>query len=215
MGELYLIRHGQANSGATTEEDYDRLSDLGHRQAALLGSWMRAHEDAFDLVLAGTMRRHRETAAGMGYTPAVFDERLNEMEYFALARDMHAHHDVAPPATSEDFATHMPQTLAAWEQATINGAEPFATFEGRITAALAEAAKPGKRVLCVTSGGVISMVMRGALGLSTGQMAHVLLPIYNSSLHRFRIRPEGTFLTAFNAIPHLDPPDLADHRTHL
>jgi len=57
--------------------------------------------------------------------------------------------------------------------------------------------------------------MRRALSLGTEQMAHVLLPIYNSSLHKFRIHPQGTFLTAFNAIPHLDPPDLADHRTHI
>ncbi|WP_375279886.1 histidine phosphatase family protein [Pseudooctadecabacter sp.] len=215
MGELYLVRHGQANSGAKTEEEYDRLSDLGHRQAQLLGTWMRDHEAPFDQVLAGSMRRHRETAQGMGYTPDITDPRLNEMEYFALARDMLTEHGVNPPSTPEDFAAHMPQTLAAWEQATIKGGEPFATFEARIMAALSEAAKPGKRVLCVTSGGVISMVMRVALGLSTDQMAHMLLPIYNSSLHKFRIRPEGTFLTAFNAIPHLDPPHLADHRTNL
>ena len=215
MGELYLVRHGQANTGAKSEEDYDRLSPLGHKQAELLGAWMRDHEAAFDQVIAGTMRRHDETAKGMGFAPDTYDERLNEMEYFALARDMEANHGLTPPGTAEDFAVHMPQTLAAWEQATIKGAEPFATFESRILSALAEAAKPGKRVLCVTSGGVISMVMRGALGLSTDQMAHVLLPIYNSSLHRFRIRPEGTFLMAFNGIPHLDPPALADHRTHL
>jgi len=215
MGELYLVRHGQANSGAKTEEDYDRLSPLGHTQAQLLGDWMRRHEAPFDLTLSGTMRRHRETAAGMGVAPDHFDARLNEMAYIALARDMLVHHDITPPSTPEDFAVHMPQTLAAWEQATINGEEPFATFETRILSALAEVAKPGKRVLCVTSGGVISMVMRGALGLSTDQMAHVLLPIYNSSLHKFRIRPEGTFLMAFNGIPHLDPPELADHRTHL
>lgn len=215
MGELYLIRHGQANSGATTEEDYDRLSDLGHLQSALLGDWMRAHEAPFDLVLSGSMRRHRETATGMGYAPEVFDPRLNEMQYFALARDMEINHGIAPPQNETDFAVHMPQTLAAWEQATITGAEPFATFETRITAALAEAAKPGKRVLCVTSGGVITMVMRAALGLSTDQMAHILLPIYNSSLHKFRVRADGTFLLAFNSIPHLDPPHLADHRTHL
>lgn len=215
MGELYLVRHGQANSGATTEEDYDRLSDLGHAQAALLGDWIRAHEAPFDLILSGTMRRHRETAAGMGYPPDTFDPRLNEMEYFALVRDMKARHDIEPPQTSEDFVTHMPQTLAAWEQATINGAEPFATFESRILEALAEAAKPGKRVLCVTSGGVIAMVMRATLGLDTQQMAHVLLPIFNSSLHKFRVRPEGTFLASFNAIPHLDAPHLADQRTHF
>lgn len=215
MGELYLVRHGQANSGATSEAEYDRLSDLGHKQAEMLGAWMQDHEAPFDQVVAGTMRRHRETAVGMGYAPDHYDDRLNEMEYFALARDMQAHHGVAPPVTSEDFATHMPQTLSAWEQATIRGAEPFATFESRILDALSEATKPGKRVLCVTSGGVISMVMRTALGLDAHQMAHVLLPIFNSSMHKFRIRPEGTFLTAFNAIPHLDPPHLADHRTHF
>ena len=215
MGELILIRHGQANSSATTEKDYDRLSDLGHNQAALLGDWMRAYEDPFDLVLSGTMRRHRETVAEMGYTPTKFDERLNEMEYFALVRDMQIQHNVAPPNGPEDFAIHMPQTLSAWEQANINGAEPFATFETRIQTALAETAKPGKRILCVTSGGVISMVMRMILGLSTQQMAHILLPIYNSSLHRFAVRPDGIFLTTFNAIPHLAPHTLADHRTHL
>jgi len=215
MGELYLVRHGQANTGATTEEDYDRLSPLGHTQAGLLGHWMRDHEAPFDLVVSGTMRRHLETANGMGFAPEHTDERLNEMQYFALVRDMEIHYDVAAPQSQEDFANHIPQTLAAWEGATIRGSEPFATFETRIHAALAEAAKPGKRVLCVTSGGVISMVMRGALGLSTDQMAHVLLPIFNSSLHKFRIRPDGTFLMSFNAIPHLDPPHLADHRTHI
>ena len=215
MGELYLVRHGQANAGATTEEGYDRLSDLGHRQARLLGAWMRDHETPFDLILSGDMRRHRETAEGMGVTPDHIDPRLNEMQYLALVRDMEVNHGVAPPIGPDDFADHIPQTLAAWEQATIQGSEPFATFEARIAEALAEAAKPGKRVLCVTSGGVISMVMRGALGLNTDQMAHVLLPIYNSSLHRFRIRPEGTFLMTFNGIPHLDPPELAALRTHL
>jgi len=198
MGELYLVRHGQANSAATSEADYDHLSDLGHTQARLLGQWMRDHEAPFDLTLSGTLRRHRETAQGMGYAPDRLDARLNEMEYFALMRDMQTHHGVAPPQSPEDFARHMPQTLAAWEQATVDGSEPFAAFQDRILNALSEATKPDKRVLCVTSGGVIAMVMRGALGLNTDQMAHVLLPIYNTSLHKFRIHAEGTFLTAFN-----------------
>jgi len=213
MGELFLVRHGQANSGATTEEDYDRLSPLGHKQAALLGDWMRAHNHSFDQILCGTMRRHRETAAGMGVKPDAFDARLNEMRYFALADDMLARHGVALPQDPGSFAGHLPPTLAAWEQASINGAEPFADFDARIHAALSEAAKPGKRVLCVSSAGVISMVMRRALSLSTDQMAHILLPIHNSSLHRFSIRDDGTYLSMFNATPHLDHPDLADHRT--
>lgn len=215
MGHLYLVRHGQATSSAKTEAEYDKLSDLGHRQAALLGDWMRPHEPPFDLTISGTMRRHRETADGMGFAPNRQDDRLNELSYFALVRDMQATHGLTPPVSSDDFATHMPKTLAAWEQASITGDEPFATFESRIIAALADAAKPGKRVLCVTSGGVIAMVMRAALGLSTDQMARVMLPIYNSSLHKFHIRPEGMALMSFNTIPHLDPQNLADHRTHF
>ena len=79
MGEIILVRHGQANSQATTEEDYDRLSDLGHVQAKWLGEWMRAHDQRFDHVVSGTMRRHRETVRGMGFE-ADEDARLNELE---------------------------------------------------------------------------------------------------------------------------------------
>jgi broad specificity phosphatase PhoE len=32
MGEIILVRHGQANSTATDEAGYDRLSDLGRRR---------------------------------------------------------------------------------------------------------------------------------------------------------------------------------------
>ena len=194
MGELYLVRHGQANSGATTEKDYDRLSTLAMPRPDCWApgcATMRPRSIRFwQARCAATAKRPK----GWGSTPERFDDRLNEMEYFALARDMEVHHGIAPPASSEDFATHMPQTLAAWEQATINGSEPFGSFETRILGAIAEATKPGKRVLCVTSGGVISMVMRGALDLSTDQMAHVLLPIYNSSLHRFSHPPRRDVL---------------------
>lgn len=215
MGELYLVRHGQANSGATTEADYDRLSDLGHQQAAYLGDWLRAHEDPFDLVIAGGMRRHRQTAESMGFPPDQFDDRLNEMDYFSLARDIEVNHGLPQPNSEDDFAKHIPQTLTAWHGAMINGAEPFAQFESRIHDALRAAYAPDRRILCVSSGGVIAMVMRMALGLSPESMAHVLLPVYNSSLHRFRLRPDGTYLVAFNAIPHLDLPERAAARTHL
>ena len=38
MGTLYLVRHGQASFGA---DDYDKLSDLGHRQCVRLGEYFR------------------------------------------------------------------------------------------------------------------------------------------------------------------------------
>ncbi|MEO1001217.1 MAG: phosphoglycerate mutase family protein, partial [Pseudomonadota bacterium] len=82
MGEIVLVRHGQASAGA---EDYDRLSALGHEQAAWLGHYFEAHGMGFDRVLRGSLRRHRETAEGiasaMGGFAADEDARLNELEY--------------------------------------------------------------------------------------------------------------------------------------
>ena len=213
MGELILVRHGQANSGATTEEDYDRLSPLGHQQAQWLGDWLAEQDGPFDQIYRGTMRRHRETAEGLGFAEADADARLNELDYFALARDMEITHGVPIPANQQDFADHIPQTLKAWHAQEINGAEPFAAFEGRIKTVLDEAATPGRRVLCVTSGGVIATSMRIALGLDVDRLAQMLLPIFNSSVHRFRVVEGGTFLTSFNAVPHLEGKARADART--
>jgi len=215
MGEILLVRHGQANSGATTEEEYDRLSDLGRQQAAWLGDWFRSHEEPFDLVLSGTMRRHIQTGEAMSFVPDRRDARLNELDYFALARDLEIAHGVPQPMTQQDFAAHVPQTYVAWHRAEIAGAEPFAAFEARVKAILDEAAAPGRRVMCLTSAGVIAMAMRIALGLDAERLAHVLLPIENSSVHRFRVLETGTFLACFNAIPHLETADRASARTYV
>ncbi|MEL6682258.1 MAG: histidine phosphatase family protein [Pseudomonadota bacterium] len=213
MGEIILVRHGQANSAATDEESYDRLSDLGHQQARWLGDYLRDREPPFDKVIAGNLRRHKETAAGIGYTNPVIDPRLNEMDYFNLGQALEDVHGVPFPGPDE-FAAHVPQVMEAWHRAEIMGVETFASFEARVTGVLQEAAKPGARVLCVTSGGVIGMIIRHLLNLDPTRMAHVLLPIMNSSLHRVHVIPQGPILAGFNAVPHLDHPDRAHALTH-
>jgi broad specificity phosphatase PhoE len=62
MGTLYLVRHGQASFGA---DDYDKLSDLGHRQSVRLGEYFAGKGLKFDAVVTGTLRRHAETFAGI------------------------------------------------------------------------------------------------------------------------------------------------------
>ena len=66
QSEIILIRHGQANTGAKDEESYDKLSATGHQQSAWLGDYLRAQDSAFDRVICGNLRRHQETAAGLG-----------------------------------------------------------------------------------------------------------------------------------------------------
>ena len=166
MGEIILVRHGQANSHATTEEDYDRLSELGHQQARWLGDWFRAHDYVFDHVVSGTMRRHRETVAGLGLV-ADEDARLNEIDYYTLSHALH-HVKGEPLPTGDTFAAHMPKVFQAWRAAEIEGAEPYHAFETRVAALLDDATQPGRRVLCVTSGGVIGMVGAGLISLLVG-----------------------------------------------
>ncbi len=213
MGEILLVRHGQANSAATDEDGYDRLTDLGRQQAAWLGDWLRMQGEEFDVVLSGDLRRHQQTAAAMGHITPVIDPRLNEMDYFNLGRALEQRHGVPMP-DPDGFATHVPQVMEAWHRAEIQGRESFAAFEARVTEVLQVAAQPGRRVLCVTSGGVIGMVIRHLLDLDPRHMSHILLPILNTSMHRFRVTPSGTILSGFNAIPHLDLSDRHHARTH-
>src|SRR4051794_24521887 len=59
MGQIYLVRHGQASFGSA---NYDQLSDLGLEQARLLGEWFANSHQQFHCVVTGGLKRHRQTA---------------------------------------------------------------------------------------------------------------------------------------------------------
>lgn len=212
MGEILLIRHGQANSAATDEAGYDQLSPLGAQQATWLGGHLRRTEPAFDHVISGSLKRHRQTAEGLAMDVDTEDARWNELDYFNLADAYEAKTGEARPS-GDGFAAHIPKVMQAWHRDDIRGNESFAAFEDRVTQALTSAALPGRRTCVVTSGGVIGMVLRQLLGLDALRMAHVLLPILNTSVHRIAVRPEGMILAGFNGTPHLDEPDRVHGKT--
>ncbi|WOI55429.1 histidine phosphatase family protein [Palleronia sp. LCG004] len=212
MGEIVLVRHGQANSNADNERDYDRLSELGHLQARWLGEWLGDLDGGFDRILSGTLRRHVETAQAMG-VEAIRDPRLDEMDYFNLGHALSDVHGVPMP-TADGFPEHLPQVMRAWHASEIQGDESFAAFEARIVDVLTEAATEGRRTLCVTSAGVIAMAMRHVLDLDPRKLSMVLLPIRNTSIHRFHVRGDEMLLSGFNAVPHLERADRAYALTH-
>ncbi|GAA5079923.1 histidine phosphatase family protein [Roseibacterium beibuensis] len=217
MGELVLVRHGQANSAANDEAGYDRLSDLGHQQAVWLGEWLRTHDAPFDEVFMGGLRRHRETAEGMGNMGAQprVDPRLNELDYFNLSRAHAEKNGETEMHGPEDFVHHIRDIMEAWHRAEIRGDESYADFEARVAEVLDLAATPGRRVLCVTSGGVIGMMVRHLLELDIARMAHLLVPIRNCSIHRVMVLDQARILSGFNATPHLDTPDRIHARTEF
>src|SRR5215471_3539232 len=60
MGQIYLVRHGQASFGAA---DYDQLSELGVEQARVLGKWFAQCGTQFSRAITGNLKRHKQTAA--------------------------------------------------------------------------------------------------------------------------------------------------------
>ncbi|PVA10792.1 histidine phosphatase family protein [Pelagivirga sediminicola] len=216
MTEIILVRHGQANSGAANEASYDRLSDLGHRQAEWLGAWLAMTEPHFDRVLTGTLTRQRQTASAMGYGATAEDARLNELTYFNLAHAMEMQHGIPAPDTAQEFARYLPDVISHWAEDRLAGVpETFGSFRARILALMDEACAAHGRTLMVTSGGVIGMVMQHILGLETRAMAALMLRIQNSSVHRLRFVHGTLVLDSFNATPHLDAADRAHARTFI
>jgi broad specificity phosphatase PhoE len=217
MSHITLIRHGQANSHATDEASYDRLSPLGYQQSAWLGAYLKAQNQHHVRLYTGTLKRHVETAKAMniGLEPVV-DARLNELEYLTLARALEEEQGVPFPTDQAGFTTHLPQLFDAWQKDEIAGApERFAEFDARISEVLQEIAAGEGPALVVTSGGLISCAMRQVLRLDIGAMAQLALAIYNTSQHR--LFPIGGRLspTMFNAIPHLEDPSRHHAQTHV
>ena len=216
MAEIILVRHGQANSHATDDASYDRLSDLGREQAGWLGAHLRDTNPHFDRVITGTLSRQADTARAMGYEITEQDARLNELTYFALARALEDQHGVPAPRDAMEFAKYLPQVIDHWTQDRLDGVpERFGEFSARTTQIIDEIARMPGRTLVVTSGGVIGMTVRHTLGLQNGGMAKIMLQIMNSSLHRLEYVHDMLMLGAFNATPHLDAPDRAHARTFV
>lgn len=219
MAQITLVRHGQANSASTDELGYDKLSPLGHEQAAWLGDHMRETHQAFDSVYCGTLRRHIETAEGMKareFAPITQDPRLNELAYFDLSNAYEIYSNAPIPTTHEDFVDHMPRMFTAWKDGHLKTApESFAAFEDRVNLALEDIAARSDRALVVTSGGLIAMVNRQILDLDIASYARMCLSIMNTSTHRVTRIGTALAMTQFNNIAHLEQIGRHHAQTHI
>ncbi|QUJ76537.1 histidine phosphatase family protein [Sulfitobacter albidus] len=217
MSLITLIRHGQANSGATDEQSYDRLSDLGHRQAAWLGEHLRGTGLVQARLYTGTLRRHIETADGMamGLEP-IRDPRLNELEYFTLSQLLADQHGIPFPTEQSEFITHLPAVFTHWRDGKIEGApESYDAFQSRIRDAINEIAAGATPALVVTSGGLIGNVMGQRMSLDIAATARLTIAIFHTSLHQLFDIGGTLSPTLFNATPHLDRADRQTARTNI
>ena len=206
MAELLVIRHGQASFGA---ENYDVLSGVGLEQSRLAGAALREAGWVPDRLVTGTLERQKQTLAGMGFAEAPEEHPgFNEYDFHDLLRVRFR--DQVPEAVKGDRKTHfrtLRETILDWQGGGCVGArESWAEFEARVAAALAFAiGTSARRVLVVSSGGVIGQLVATALQAPKPMMMEVNLQVKNTSMTRFVFSGDRFFLNEFNAIPHLTP----------
>jgi broad specificity phosphatase PhoE len=222
MGTLYMVRHGQASFGA---DDYDRLSDLGHKQSVRLGEYFARKGIVFDGLIAGTLRRHEETLAGIlqGMNQAgehLAWDGLNEYDSHAVIATVHPH-PLEKPITPQMYRHHfrlLRDGLAQWMAGVVSpkGMPSYQEFVAGVAGALdhVRANHYGKNVLIVTSGGPISTAVGHVLGTSPETTIELNLRVRNSSVTEFAFTPKRHMLVAFNAIPHLEDPEHASWVTY-
>jgi broad specificity phosphatase PhoE len=222
MGTLYLVRHGQASFGA---DDYDQLSDLGHKQSVRLGEYFAHKGIRFDGLIAGTLRRHKQTLDGILQGMKHEGEHLswdglNEYDAEAVIASVHPHKLEKP--TSPDMVRHhfrlLRDGLAQWMAGVVSpkGMPTYDQFVAGVAGALdhVRANHYGKNVLIVTSGGPIATAVGYVLGTSPETTIDLNLRIRNTSITEFVFTPKRHNLVCFNALPHLDAPEYAQWVTY-
>lgn len=220
MQEIYLIRHGQAG----LRDDYDRLSDLGQRQAALLAAWFAAQGVEFDLVVSGALRRQQETAAALG-GKVIVDPAWNEFDLDAVYATVGpqlaavdeefrlAHADIVEESKDPAHPVHREwkacdvKLIEAWIANRFEAdCESWPRFLGRIRNAARDLdLQPSgrRRVALVTSATPIGIATASLFGAAERKCLELAGALHNSSFTILRRRPSGLALAAFNHTPHL------------
>ncbi len=214
MGTLYLIRHGQASFGA---DDYDQLSELGRKQSVRLGEYFAQKGVHFDGLIAGTLRRQRQTLAGIlqGMSrqgePLAWDG-LNEYDSEAVIASIHPE-KLEKPSSPEAYRHHfrlLRDGLAQWMAgaASPRGMPSYSDFTAGVSGALdhVRANHYGQNVLIVSSGGPIATAVGCVLGLGAQAIIDLNMRIRNTAVTEFAFTPKRHMLVCFNALPHLEHP---------
>ncbi|MFT4187522.1 MAG: histidine phosphatase family protein [Aeromicrobium sp.] len=205
MGAISLIRHGQASWAS---DDYDQLSDLGQRQASWVGLAWEAGGLRPTWSVAGSMRRHAQTAVGAidAIDGDLYDVNAgwNEYDHLALVQMSDA---ADRPADAKEFQALLDAALERWVagEASADG-ESFAQFSERVLGSLDAAVRgagSGQHVAVFTSGGPIALVASHLLAGDASLFITLNRVVVNASVTTLMVGRGGTRLLTFNEHSHI------------
>jgi|SRR5713101_2198818 len=239
MGRLLLIRHAQASF---LSQNYDKLSDLGEKQARLLGEYWGKRNTGFDRARSGPCVRHKDTArlvrdaclhAGQHFPEPVvipeFDEYQGDevlkrslphlLESNEKIRELHRAFEKSNDSHErfKTFQKVFEAVIGMWVDGKIspNGVESWTEFSIRVNQGLTRflaASRHGERVVIFTSGGPIALAVQRALKLTTQNTLQISWMAQNCSFSEFLFSKGRFTLSTFNSFPHLDDPSLQTYR---
>ncbi len=212
MAEIYLVRHGQASFNS---DNYDRLSDMGHRQSEYLGQYFAGRNIEFSHIFTGSQLRHQQTADGIYPAKSVSRDihpGLNEYDFSALYRaymDQHpGESDVSKEGDRRVFYHRLKHALELWSEDRLQGdlPESWAEFSSRVADALNHIRDHADGIcLVVSSGGAISRAIGYILDLAPQKVIDLNLQIRNSAFSHIYPGRDRLHLSSFNNVPHLNP----------
>lgn len=221
MTTLILVRHGQAAFGSS---NYDQLSALGARQARALGEYWARLNFSGDAFFSGNMSRQQDSAknalAGLAQPEQSVQTNpaLNEYDFEAIlgtyipmvARE-HPELGIQDRNFHKNprlFQAAFEKAIGYWLENRPHERAAFETwdeFHRRVTRGISQLTDiDHKTVVAFTSGGVIAVALKTALGLSDEMTFRLNWRIYNGSVHTFRMGRSGLSLQGYNNIAHLE-----------
>lgn len=205
MAKIYLIRHGQASFSA---DDYDQLSDTGIEQAKLLNQAITTKQLQPDVIVTGSMLRHKQTAQySLPNSNLVQqDERWNEYDHQNILAVYKK--EFSTPQLMREFLRKQANPIAAFQQHFIAAIEQWIStpesesdkyteswdaFKNRVISALKHYAEQyqGQTILIYSSGGPISLVASYLQGLPLTQFIRVNWTLVNGGITKVIARGEA------------------------
>jgi broad specificity phosphatase PhoE len=236
MSRIYLIRHGQAG----TRHHYDTLSDLGRRQARLLGDYFAGQNVQFHAAFSGGMQRQDQTAAEVVAAYSEAGLRFPEIQTHDAWREFdldHVYQAMAPQLcdadpefkieyesmreqirvgdTAEIHRRWTPcdtKIVEAWLHCKFpyNG-ESWSSFQQRVaTAPFPE--DNGANVAVFTSATPTAIWAGRALDIHDTRALRIAGVLHNASITVLRVRGDEVQLFSMNEVPHLTRPEWRTHR---
>lgn len=223
MGEIWLVRHGQASFGSS---NYDRLSETGIRQCRILGGFFSKLGLEFDAIVSGRMERQIDTAKivmscanGGGEIEPVLMGEFNEYDHVGIIDSQIAGLLEEDPSLADDrddfiknrekFRRFFGAVIRRWVSGNHDapGVETFVEYGRRIEkgiSSVVESMGPDGKAVVFTSGGVISIAMRMALDLSDREALLLGWRLRNTSVSVFEHVRGRLNLASFNSTAHLE-----------